>query len=221
MAFRISKKRDSSSFWNGLKIDSEAPPAPSPLRGTSLALLSKTPTGLRCFFRLRFDLEAGREAARIFWKSEVLKDDRPREAWQLEQWESAVQWYLNWLGACAEAQADHRSLPERLRVAVNSAGSRRGLKWRTKQCYGAWAARYASFAEGEREAIQVETATQFLTSVVNDEDNAYATQRQALNALAFFLIRELHARSPLRGTSLALLSKTPTGLQRFSSMSAE
>ncbi|MDF1741197.1 MAG: hypothetical protein P1U86_18695 [Verrucomicrobiales bacterium] len=97
-------------------------------------------------FRLRNELEAGREAARLFWKTEVIRDDREREDWQLEQWESAIQWYLNWLDACAAAQADHRSLPERLRVAVNSAGSRRGLARRTKQCYSAWAARYALFS---------------------------------------------------------------------------
>ncbi len=124
-------------------------------------------------FRLRNELEAGREAARIFWKNEVIRDDREREDWQLEQWESAVQWYLNWLDACAAAHADHRSLPERLRVAVNSAGSRRGLARRTKQCYSAWAARYALFSDGERDVMQVETATRFLTSVVDDEDAAY------------------------------------------------
>jgi hypothetical protein len=44
-------------------------------------------------------------------------------------------------------------------------------------------ARYATFAKGEREAMRVETATRFLTSVVEDEDCAYATQKQALNAV--------------------------------------
>jgi hypothetical protein len=39
---------------------------------------------------------------------------------------------------------------------------------------------------GEREAMRVETATRFLTSVVDEEDCAYSTQKQALNALAFF-----------------------------------
>jgi integron integrase len=34
--------------------------------------------------------------------------------------------------------------------------------------------------------MKVETATRFLTSVVEDEDCAYSTQKQALNALAFF-----------------------------------
>jgi hypothetical protein len=44
-------------------------------------------------------------------------------------------------------------LPERLRAAVFSAGSRRGLALRTKQCYGAWAARYGHFSGDEREVM--------------------------------------------------------------------
>ena len=137
-------------------------------------------------FRLRQELPAGREAAKVFWTSEVQREERPRETWQLEQWADAVKWYLDWLDACAEAGCDHRSLAERVRAAVQSAGSRRGLARRTKQCYGAWAGRYATFAGGEQEVTRVETASRFLASVVNDEDCAYSTQKQALNALAFF-----------------------------------
>jgi site-specific recombinase XerD len=137
-------------------------------------------------FRLRHEMEAGRDAAKAFWRAEVQREDRKRESWQLDQWSDAIQWYLAWLKACAEAGADHRSLAERLRAAVHSAGSRRGLALRTKQCYGAWAARYAVFAGDEREVMRVETASRFLTSVVNDEDCAYSTQKQALNAVAFF-----------------------------------
>lgn len=85
-------------------------------------------------FRLRHEMEAGRESAKAFWRAEVQREDRKREAWQLDQWSDAIQWYLNWLKACEEAGADHRSLPERLRAAVYSAGSRRGLALRTKQC---------------------------------------------------------------------------------------
>jgi len=87
-------------------------------------------------FRLRHELPAGREAAKVFWKTEVTREGRERETWQLEQWGDAVQWYLNWLSACCESGADHRSLPERLRSAVHSSGARRGLSERTKQCYG-------------------------------------------------------------------------------------
>jgi integron integrase len=148
-------------------------------------------------FRLRHELEAGREAARAFWKLEVLREGCTREPWQLEQWSAAIQWYLNWLGACAEAGADHRSLGERVRAAVHSAGARRGLARRTKQCYGAWVARFAVFAGGEREVMRVETATRFLTSVVDDEDCAYSTQKQALNALAFFFKQVCGVEEPV------------------------
>lgn len=153
-------------------------------------------------FRLRNELEAGREAVRIFWKSDVLRPDRQREPWQLEQWESALRWYLDWLDACARAHADHRSLPERVRAAVESAGARRGLALRTKQCYGAWAARYGAFAKDERATMQVETATRFLESVVADEDCAYSTQKQALNALAFFFKQVLGVENPVFGVRL-------------------
>jgi integron integrase len=93
-------------------------------------------------------------------------------------------------------------LPERLRAAVYSACSRRGLALRTKQCYGAWAARYAVFAGDERKVMEVATATSFLTSVVVDEDCAYATQKQALNALAFFFKYVLDVADPVFGVKL-------------------
>lgn len=148
-------------------------------------------------FRLRNELEAGREAARAFWRSEVLREGCTREDWQLEQWGSAIRWYLNWLAACAEVGADHRSLPERVRAAVYSAGSRRGLARRTKQCYGAWVARYAAFAGDEFQVMKAETATRFLTAVVVEEDCAYSTQKQALNALVFFFKQVCGVEDPV------------------------
>lgn len=153
-------------------------------------------------FRMRHDLEAGRESAKIFWRTEVLREDRPRQEWQIHQWGDAIQWYLKWLEACAELGADHRSLPERVRGAVRSACARRGLARRTMLCYGAWAARYAVFA-GEAGAVrEVETATRFLTSVVEDEDCAYSTQKQALNALAFLFKYVLGVEEPVFGVRL-------------------
>jgi len=151
---------------------------------------------------LRHELEAGRDAARVFWRSEVIGEGRQRETWQLEQWADAIKWYLAWLVACAEEGGDHRSLPERVRAAVNSACARRGLARRTKLCYGGWAARYAVFAGEEREVMRVETATRFLTSVVKDEDCAYATQKQALNALAFFFKHVCGVDDPVFGVRL-------------------
>jgi len=85
---------------------------------------------------------------------------------------------------------------------VYSACSRRGLAHRTKQCYGAWAARYARFAGNELKVMQVATATQFLTSVVEDEDHAYATQKQALNALVHFFKHVLGVENPIFGVKL-------------------
>ena len=153
-------------------------------------------------FRLRHELAAGRDAAKVFWRSEVLREGSKRENWQIEQWGDAIQWYLKWLGACSESGADHRSLSERVRAAVHSSGARRGLAPRTKQCYGAWAARYAKFAGSEYEVMQVPTATRFLTSVVADEDCAYSTQKQALNALAHFFKYVLGVEEPVFGVKL-------------------
>jgi hypothetical protein len=72
--------------------------------------------------RQRRELPAGREAAKAFWRSEVTREGREREKWQLEQWGDAIQWYLNGLNTCCESGADHRSLPESVRAAVHSSG---------------------------------------------------------------------------------------------------
>jgi len=45
--------------------------------------------------------------------------------------------------------------------------------------------------------MRVETATRFLESVVDDEDCAYSSQKQALNALAFFFKRVLGVENPV------------------------
>ncbi len=153
-------------------------------------------------FRLRHHLEANEEAAREFWRQDVRREGRPRESWQLEQWADAIRWYLDWLAACSEAGADHRSLAERVRAAVRSAGGRRGLALRTKRSYSLWAARYANFAKDERSIMEVDTATRFLTSVVEDEDCAYSTQKQALNALAFFFKHVCGIDNPVFGVKL-------------------
>lgn len=137
-------------------------------------------------FRLRLSLPANRQTARIFWKSQVLREDIEREDWQLKQWAEAIRWYLEWLAACELAGDDHRSLIERARGAVASSGARRGLMPRTIQCYSGWVARFAKFAQTGKAIMQVETATAFLESIVSDEECAYSTQKQALNALAHF-----------------------------------
>ncbi len=153
-------------------------------------------------FRLRQEMAADKKASEVFWNTEVMREGRKREKWQLEQWSDAIAWYLDWLDACTDAGADHRSLEERLRSAVHLAGARRGLAKRTKQCYGAWAARYAKFAGDEREVMKVDTATKFLTSVVADEDCAHSTQKQALNGVAFFFKHVLGVEDPIFGVKL-------------------
>jgi integron integrase len=45
--------------------------------------------------------------------------------------------------------------------------------------------------------MRVETASRFLTSVVEDEDCAYSTQKQALNALAFFFKQVCGVEEPV------------------------
>ena len=50
--------------------------------------------------------------------------------------------------------------------------------------------------------MQVETATRFLTAVVDDEDCAYSTQKQALNALAFFFKQVCGVEDPVFGVRL-------------------
>ena len=153
-------------------------------------------------FRLRYRLEAGRDAARVFWENDVLRDGCEREPWQLDQWEAALEWYQKWLDACAEAAGDHRSLQERLRAAARSAGARRWHAPKTIQIYGGWIVRYGTFAGDERSVMKVETATRFLTSVVDDEDQAYSSQKQALNALAFFFKHVCGMEDPRFGVKL-------------------
>ncbi|MDB4796510.1 phage integrase N-terminal SAM-like domain-containing protein, partial [Akkermansiaceae bacterium] len=137
-------------------------------------------------FRLRMELEAGREAAKMFWREEVLGKEFTREDWQLEQWGEAMHWYLEWLGNCVAQGADHRSLAERMRTYSDAVGARRGLARRTRQTYGSWIARYAVFAKEDHLAIKPETARNYLTEIVVKEKKAFATQKQALNALVFF-----------------------------------
>ena len=140
-------------------------------------------------------LPAGRKAAICFWKYEVIARG-PREDWQLNQWSAAIDWYLRWLKACEMKGGEHRSLAERLRTAVEAAGSRRGLAERTKQCYGAWAARFGRFVKDADAAQSPRAASAFLKSVVQDEECAYSTQKQALNALAFFFKSVLGVENP-------------------------
>jgi hypothetical protein len=80
-------------------------------------------------FRLRHELESGRESVAAFWRMEVLREGRVREPWQLEQWGggAALRWYLDWHKACSEAGGDHRSLASHPSIP---APHRRRVSWR-------------------------------------------------------------------------------------------
>lgn len=135
-------------------------------------------------WRQKRDLPAGREAARRWWKEVAKSKERPE--WQLRQWEEAIRWFLAWLEICEKAGGDARSLPERLRDAVHHTGARRGLALKTRQTYAGWMMRFAGFAGTARRVMSETVAREWLSTLVDKEKVAFATQKQALNALVFF-----------------------------------
>ncbi len=125
----------------------------------------------------------GRDAGRQFWKIEVI--EKPRKDWQKKQWAEAMRWYLQWLEICRNTGASPISLAEKVRDAVETTGSRRGLAMRTKQTYGGWCGRFAQWAGTRERAMDPTCAREWLTGLVSKGKVAYSTQKQALNALAF------------------------------------
>ena len=135
-------------------------------------------------WRIAQKLEPGREAARAFWIHQV--KSKPRQDWQLDQWKEALGWYLEWLRHAQAGGMEVRSLEERVYQAVDRAGGRRGLALRTRETYGRWAVRYARSLGDARSMLQPEHARDFLGHLVTVEKQSFSTQKQALNALAFF-----------------------------------
>lgn len=135
-------------------------------------------------WRARIGAGAGRETCKRFWREQVLVKER--HPWQLEQWCGAIQWYLRWLKHQRETGGEVRSLEERVRQAVESAGARRGLALRTRETYGRWAASYARWVGDTRAVMEPERASAYLGWLVTERKVSFATQKQALNALAFF-----------------------------------
>lgn len=136
-------------------------------------------------WRLGRRLAADRGTARRFWKEMV--QAKAREEWQLQQWAEAMRWYLSWLDLARKRGADHRSLAERVRDAVECAGARRGLALATRRAYGSWAARFAATVKTPHEAMEEERMAEWLGKLVSEGKIAFSTQKQALNALVFFL----------------------------------
>ncbi len=135
-------------------------------------------------WRLKQDLELGRAAAVAFWRVQVIS--KPRKDWQLEQWSEAMRWHARWLELAVGKGLETRSLTERVHRAVLNVGSRRGLALRTRQTYAGWVARYAEWAGSAKAILETERASAWLAELVDRGKVSFATQKQALNALAFF-----------------------------------
>jgi integron integrase len=135
-------------------------------------------------FRVNLGLPAGREACARFWKESVLA--KPREPWQTEQWAMAIRWYLRWVENRYETGGEVRTLEERVRMAVEKAGARRGLALRTRETYGQHAGRFARWTGDAGEVRKPERARDYLSALVSERKVSFATQKQALNALVFF-----------------------------------
>lgn len=136
-------------------------------------------------WRLRRHLLPGREAGRMFWRVEV--SSKPRKDWQLEQWAAAMRWYLGWLRHAEANGREVRSLAERVHAAVMRTGARRGLSLRTRRCYAGWVARFGEWADDAKRVQDQNAAAEWLTDLVAHKKIGFSTQKQALNAVVFFL----------------------------------
>lgn len=156
-------------------------------------------------WRLRLRRPAERTVARRFWKEVV--GGKAREPWQLEQWAEAMRWYLHWLELARSTGRDYRSLAERVRDAVESAGARRGLAIPTRRAYGSWAARFAASVKTAEEAMNEDLMSKWLGNLVSESRIAFSTQKQALNGLVFFL-KDVCGRDEVR-LNVRMRKRTP------------
>lgn len=135
-------------------------------------------------WRLAKALTLSKEVARRFWREAVIHKERT--SWQLEQWTIGMRWYLDWVELCEQGGIIPRSLAERMKIAVDRVGARRGLAYRTRKTYGSWVARFGATAKTANEARDTERAREWLALLVSETKVAFSTQKQALNALVFF-----------------------------------
>lgn len=136
-------------------------------------------------WRLKEGQAPGREAAREFWRREV--KTKPRKDWQLEQWAAGIRWYLHWLEICTKEGREPRGLRERVEQAVLRAGARRGLARRTRETYAGWVGRFGEWAGTPQAVMSEERASEWLGGLVGESRLSFSTQKQALNAVVFFL----------------------------------
>ena len=135
-------------------------------------------------WRVRQRLEPGRAAGLAFWNAQVVV--KPRKDWQLARWAEAMRWYLRWLQCCQREGLEVRSVGERMAQAVMRAGARRGLALRTREGYAGWARRFGEWVGDARAAMDTGRGSEWLGCLVAESKVAFATQKQALNALVFF-----------------------------------
>ena len=135
-------------------------------------------------WRIQRALPPAMDAARQFWKDQV--QSKPRTDWQLDQWAQAFRWYGEWLRWAEQEGVKTATLEERVRHAVNRKGAQRGLALTTRRSYQSWAGRFARSVDDERGVMDAGNGRDFLASLVSEKKVSFSTQKQALNALAFF-----------------------------------
>jgi hypothetical protein len=111
-------------------------------------------------WRITRNLPAGRATAKRWWLEVAITKERPE--WQLRQWSEAIVWFLGWLKICETAGGDTRTLAERVKKAVHSAGARRGLALKTRQAYAGWVARFGNFAGSAKRVMDETVGRDFL-----------------------------------------------------------
>lgn len=139
-------------------------------------------------WRLQKRLEPSAASARLFWRDRILDDpEEKRETWQIDQWTEAMRWYVKWLDVCEQRKGEvPKCLYERVGVALEHVGARRGMSPRTLQTYGSWVGRYAAWVNDAHKVMDLSEARLWLTELVEKEGTSFSTQKQALNALVFF-----------------------------------
>jgi integron integrase len=117
-----------------------------------------------------------RDALRWFWRAARATENRPTTTPSREAPTAA-----NDLGGAAW---------ERDLIA---AARERGFLWRTEKTYREWAARFAAFIEPRSPyAADARDVAAFLSRLATTQRASASTQKQALNALVFFLQKALH-----------------------------
>ena len=135
-------------------------------------------------WRLAQGKDAGRSSAREFWREIV--QAKPRKDWQLRNWAEGVRWFLDWLEISKRKGTKAVSVAERVHQAMESVGARRGLSPATRKSYRSWVRRFATWAGTEERILDERCCSEWLGTLVQIEQLAFSTQKQALCAMASF-----------------------------------